>query len=251
MTIKELEQQLGIPRATIRFYEKENLIAPKRQDNSYREYNEEDITILKKVIILRKIGLSVADIKNALNGDCTLQDLLDKNISQLEQQIKDLEGAVAVSKIMHDKNEDIFSLDENLYWKEINELEKSGLKFKEVFNDIAEFEKGIILSAFSLVDNEGKRLYGLKGSIIAVIATFIIYGLTYYILELLVEKQSSFAVFLEGAFVPVGIILICSVFGLPLYLIKRKNPRLATTIKRIGMVVFVILFTGLIISALA
>ena len=32
MTIKELEQQLEIPRATIRFYEKENLIAPKRSD---------------------------------------------------------------------------------------------------------------------------------------------------------------------------------------------------------------------------
>ncbi len=64
MTIKELEQELEIPRATIRFYEKENLIAPKRGDNSYREYSEEDVVTLKKIIILRKIGLSVADIKN-------------------------------------------------------------------------------------------------------------------------------------------------------------------------------------------
>ena len=50
MTIKELEQQLEIPRATIRFYEKENLIAPKRSDNSYREYNAEDIETLRKII---------------------------------------------------------------------------------------------------------------------------------------------------------------------------------------------------------
>ena len=42
MTIKQLEQELEIPRATIRFYEKEKLIAPKRSDNSYREYSEED-----------------------------------------------------------------------------------------------------------------------------------------------------------------------------------------------------------------
>ena len=56
MTIKELEQQLEIPRATIRFYEKENLIAPKRSDNSYREYNAEDIETLRKIIILRKFG---------------------------------------------------------------------------------------------------------------------------------------------------------------------------------------------------
>ena len=68
MTIKQLEQELEIPRATIRFYEKERLIAPKRSDNSYREYSDEDVAVLKKVIILRKIGLSVADIKMVLDG---------------------------------------------------------------------------------------------------------------------------------------------------------------------------------------
>ena len=68
MTIKELEQQLEIPRATIRFYERENLIAPKRGENSYREYSEDDVVTLKKIIILRKIGLSVSDIKNLLEG---------------------------------------------------------------------------------------------------------------------------------------------------------------------------------------
>ena len=48
MTIKQLEQELEIPRATIRFYEKERLIAPKRSDNSYREYSDEDVAVLKK-----------------------------------------------------------------------------------------------------------------------------------------------------------------------------------------------------------
>ena len=66
MTIKQLEQQLEIPRATIRFYEKEKLINPKRNDNSYREYDDEDVVTLKKIIILRKIGLSVSDIKKKL-----------------------------------------------------------------------------------------------------------------------------------------------------------------------------------------
>ena len=55
MTIKQLEEQLEISRATIRFYEKEKLINPKRNDNSYREYSEEDLIILKKVIILRSL----------------------------------------------------------------------------------------------------------------------------------------------------------------------------------------------------
>ena len=105
MTIKQLELQLEIPRATIRFYEKEKLINPKRNDNSYREYSEEDVLTLKKVIILRKIGLSVSDIKKALDGESSLQSLLEKNILELENQMKELKGAISVSKRMHDRNE--------------------------------------------------------------------------------------------------------------------------------------------------
>ncbi len=39
MTIKEVEEKLGIPRASIRFYKKERLINPKREAPGYREYS--------------------------------------------------------------------------------------------------------------------------------------------------------------------------------------------------------------------
>ena len=64
MTIKEMEQILDIPRATIRFYEKEGLINPQREENGYRDYSEEDVERLKKVIIFRKIGFTVSDIED-------------------------------------------------------------------------------------------------------------------------------------------------------------------------------------------
>ena len=66
MTIKDLEKQLQIPRATIRFYEKEGLITPERLDNGYREYSEEDIKIIKQMalciivlLLLFKVNISV------------------------------------------------------------------------------------------------------------------------------------------------------------------------------------------------
>ena len=40
MTIKEVENLLDIPRATVRFYEKEGLVEPIREDNGYRNYSE-------------------------------------------------------------------------------------------------------------------------------------------------------------------------------------------------------------------
>lgn len=42
--IKEAEEQTGISRANIRYYEKMGLLQPKRNEkNGYREYTPEDI----------------------------------------------------------------------------------------------------------------------------------------------------------------------------------------------------------------
>ena len=38
MTIKEIEDRTGLPRANIRFYESQGLIAPSRGENGYRDY---------------------------------------------------------------------------------------------------------------------------------------------------------------------------------------------------------------------
>ena len=67
MTIKEVEQHLEVPRATVRFYEKEGLINPQRGENGYREYSEEDVTRLREIIIFRKLGMSIRDIEDVLD----------------------------------------------------------------------------------------------------------------------------------------------------------------------------------------
>jgi len=79
MKINELENQLGLSRANIRFYEKEGLLTPERKENGYREYSEADISILKKIIIFRKIGLSLPQIKEILNDDLELSIALEEN----------------------------------------------------------------------------------------------------------------------------------------------------------------------------
>lgn len=247
MTIKQLEQQLEIPRATIRFYEKENLINPKRKDNSYREYSEEDVLTLKKVIILRKIGLSVSDIKKALDGERSLQSLLEKNILELENQMKELKGAIIVSKRMQDRNENIFSLDENIYWTEIHEIEKSGLKFKEILNDVIEFERGVILNEFQLVNEEGKLLYNLKGSILRAIGACVTCGLIWYLLE---GQSRTLNDFSEGFFWPFLCIIISSIWGLPVHFIGKKNLQLANRIKRIATIIAVAIVIGLLVVAI-
>ena len=68
MKINDVEKQLGITKANIRFYEKEGLLTPSRSANGYRDYTEADIARLKDIIILRKLGIPVQQAADILDG---------------------------------------------------------------------------------------------------------------------------------------------------------------------------------------
>ena len=130
MKIKELEELLGIPRATIRFYEKQGLITPGRnRENEYREYSDEDIAKLKKILILRKLGFSVSAIEDLFDETADLESLLVQQIDELEKQRKDIDGAIYICKEMKNSSISIETLDEEYYWDEISKKEDAGYSF--------------------------------------------------------------------------------------------------------------------------
>lgn len=86
MTIKEIECLLGMTRANIRYYEQEALLHPQRQKNGYRDYSEQDLLSLKKIKLLRELGVPLADIKKLQNGDLLLSEEMQHQIKELEQQ---------------------------------------------------------------------------------------------------------------------------------------------------------------------
>lgn len=55
MQVNEVENALGITRANIRFYEKEGLLNPARKENGYREYSDEDIEQLKRILFCENL----------------------------------------------------------------------------------------------------------------------------------------------------------------------------------------------------
>lgn len=86
MTIKEVELLAGISKANIRFYEKEGLLKPGRNANNYREYDGEDVERLKKIRVLRMVGISVADISRFMEGKCELAGLLEQRVKDIERE---------------------------------------------------------------------------------------------------------------------------------------------------------------------
>ena len=87
MRIGEVEQQTGLPRKTIRFYEQKGLLAVERSENAYRDYNEEMVTRLKTIAILRRAGISIADIQLWTDGVITTQEMLRKRLHELKDSV--------------------------------------------------------------------------------------------------------------------------------------------------------------------
>ncbi|XID91305.1 MerR family transcriptional regulator [Paenibacillaceae bacterium WGS1546] len=67
MRIKEAADKLGISARAIRLYEKKGLLSPAKQENNgYRIYSEREIWRLQTIVSLREAGMSLTDIKQAL-----------------------------------------------------------------------------------------------------------------------------------------------------------------------------------------
>lgn len=90
MTIREIEQQVGISKANIRFYEAEGLLNPKRSANNYREYSPEDAERLKKIKCLRTLGISVTDLRGILKGDQAIGPVMEQRIGEIKAQMEEL-----------------------------------------------------------------------------------------------------------------------------------------------------------------
>ncbi len=101
MTIKEAEERTGLSRSNIRFYEKEKLIEPSRNEsNGYRDYSENDVEHIKKIAYLRTVGISIEDIRGIISGKVTLQEVLERQREVLKSQMTDLNRAQVMCEKM-------------------------------------------------------------------------------------------------------------------------------------------------------
>ncbi|GAB5613791.1 hypothetical protein JCM37172_08920 [Faecalimonas hominis] len=106
MTIKEVEERTSLSRSNIRFYEKEKLIEPSRNEsNGYRDYSENDVENIKKIAYLRTLGISIEDIRSIISEKVTLQEIIEKQNEVLKNQITDLNKAkLMCEKMLEEKS---------------------------------------------------------------------------------------------------------------------------------------------------
>lgn len=73
----EVEKLTGLTRKAIEYYEEKGLLVPKRDENNYRIYGEEEVEKLKQISLYRRLGLSMREIRKLL-GEASVNLLADK-----------------------------------------------------------------------------------------------------------------------------------------------------------------------------
>lgn len=121
MTIKEIEELVGMPRANIRYYEEQGLLSPARDANGYRDYSKEDLSVLKKIKLLRSLHMSLDEIKALHTGEQDLSVALEQQIRKLSAAKENLDKAQSVCEIMYKDGSKYESLDAEKYLKNLNE----------------------------------------------------------------------------------------------------------------------------------
>lgn len=101
MLIGELSRQTGLSRDTIRFYEKENLIAPEKADrkailsNNYKNYPPSAVAALRFIQRTKVLGFTLAEIR----GMMALRELEPRKskkwVSEAEAKLRAIDRKIA------------------------------------------------------------------------------------------------------------------------------------------------------------
>ena len=191
MTIKEIEKLLNISRANIRFYEKQGLLSPERQDNEYRNYSENDIKKLKQIIIFRKCNISIDNIKKIFNSEKKLEEITQEQLSEIEKNLKELAGAQKICKLISKDKNKISNFDENKYLKIISEEEKKGNIFHNFAEDFFCSEENFLNEVCNKYPNANKYKRNLRFLVYLLSALFMF--CIWILLDFIFFKSIDFA----------------------------------------------------------
>lgn len=130
MKINEVEDRVGITKKNIRFYEQEGLLCPRRNhENGYRDYSQQEVDTLMRIKLMRKLGLSLEEIRRMQAGEQTVGDAMRRHLVTLERERENLEQAVRLCQQLSEKEERLDALDAQALLAQMERMEQKGTTF--------------------------------------------------------------------------------------------------------------------------
>lgn len=127
-----MEAIVGVTKKNIRFYEEQGLLSPKRNsENGYRDYGEEEIAELRRIKLMRKLGVPIGEIRQMQQGAQTVADGMRRHLVTLEREEENLQQSIRLCSLLKTREEQLDALDAEDILREMDELERSGAVFQD------------------------------------------------------------------------------------------------------------------------
>ena len=170
MRINEVAKLTGVSARTLQYYDEIGLLIPEKLDNGYRDYSDENLDKLQKILFYRFLKFKLNDIKELLDGDIDSLKILEQQrelilkekekfeiiLHNIEKTIKTYKGEQKMSieeKFNGFKKEDLNKYEDQAiekYGKETIEESKKrqsdkedivAEKFNSVFRSMVEYKQ--------------------------------------------------------------------------------------------------------------
>ena len=147
MKISEVAELTGLSISNIRFYERKGLITPDRKvDSKYRDYTPTDVDLIKRIVLYRKMDLSIEEIQSILTEEIDDRQVVKAHISALKEKQEMLDNSIELCEMFIDDEEENLDIDYYLgYVKQEENKGKLYSKMDELYNDFEEFSKSTVL----------------------------------------------------------------------------------------------------------
>ena len=133
MKINEVEAAVGVTKKNIRFYEEEGLITPSREPgNGYRSYSQADVERLRRIKLLRKLDVPLAEIREMLEGRKTLAEGMALQLECLSTRRKDLNEAIGFCEMLEKDTVSLNELDVEQTLARLAAREEQGVTFVNI-----------------------------------------------------------------------------------------------------------------------
>ena len=188
MRINEVAKLTGVSARTLQYYDEIGLLIPEKLNNGYRDYSDENLDKLQKILFYRFLKFKLNDIKELLDGDIDSLKILEQQrelilkekekfeiiLHNIEKTIKTYKGEQKMTieeKFNGFKKEDLNKYEDQAiekYGKETIEESKkrqSGKedivaeKFNSVFRSMAEYKQDGIIIEEKEVQSKVEELY--------------------------------------------------------------------------------------------
>ena len=188
MRINEVAKLTGVSARTLQYYDEIGLLIPEKLNNGYRDYSDENLDKLQKILFYRFLKFKLNDIKELLDGDIDSLKILEQQrelilkekekfeaiLHNIEKTIKTYKGEQKMTieeKFNGFKKEDLNKYEDQAIEKygkgtiEESKKRQSGKedivaeKFNSVFRSMAEYRKNNIDIEEKEVQSKVEELY--------------------------------------------------------------------------------------------